>query len=225
MNHLLVADDHPLYRMALTQAIRGFMPDARIGEAEDHDSVMAYLQANPDTDIVLLDLHMPGCHGLMGLASIRAEHPGVAVIVISAHENPATIRRSLDYGAVGYLTKRTGLADLKNSLTAVLSCQEWLPASVRKSVAQAELSADDHSLDEKLASLSPQQFKVLQMLGAGRLNKQIAYDLGVSEATIKAHMTAILRKLGASNRTQAVLLAGKLAVDPDSVEAPPEEAE
>ncbi|GAB2998115.1 DNA-binding response regulator [Arenimonas maotaiensis] len=217
MNHLLVADDHPLYRMALTQAIRGFMPDARIGEAEDHDSVMAYLQANPDTDIVLLDLHMPGCHGLMGLASIRAEHPGVAVIVISAHENPATIRRSLDYGAVGYLTKRTGLADLKNSLTAVLSCQEWLPASVRKSVAQAELSADDHSLDEKLASLSPQQFKVLTRVTRGLLNKQIADELGIQERTVKAHMSAIFEKLGVKNRTQAgVLLRSLELADPNS---------
>ena len=217
MNHLLVADDHPLYRMALTQAIRGFMPDARIGEAEDHDSVMAYLQANPDTDIVLLDLHMPGCHGLMGLASIRAEHPGVAVIVISAHENPATIRRSLDYGAVGYLTKRTGLADLKNSLTAVLSCQEWLPASVRKSVAQARLSADDHSLDEKLASLSPQQFKVLTRVTRGLLNKQIADELGIQERTVKAHMSAIFEKLGVKNRTQAgVLLRSLELADPNS---------
>ncbi|MFM6988860.1 MAG: response regulator [Arenimonas sp.] len=217
MNHLLVADDHPLYRMALTQAIRGFMPEARIGEAEDHDSVMAYLQANPDTDIVLLDLHMPGCHGLMGLASIRAEHPGVAVIVISAHENPATIRRSLDYGAVGYLTKRTGLGDLKNSLTAVLSCQEWLPASVRKSVAQAELSADDHSLDEKLASLSPQQFKVLTRVTRGLLNKQIADELGIQERTVKAHMSAIFEKLGVKNRTQAgVLLRSLELADPNS---------
>lgn len=217
MSHLLVADDHPLYRMALMQAIRGFLPDARIGEAEDHDSVMTYLQSNPDTDIVLLDLHMPGCHGLMGLASIRAEHPGVAVIVISAHENPATIRRSLDYGAVGYLTKRTGLADLKNSLTAVLSCQEWLPASVRKSVAQAELSADDHSLDEKLASLSPQQFKVLTRVTRGLLNKQIADELGIQERTVKAHMSAIFEKLGVKNRTQAgVLLRSLELADPNS---------
>ncbi len=217
MNHLLVADDHPLYRMALIQAIRGFLPEARIGEAEDHDSVMAYLQANPDTDIALLDLHMPGCHGLMGLASIRAEHPGIAVIVISAHENPATIRRSLDYGAVGYLTKRTGLVDLKNSLNAVLSCQEWLPASVRKSVAQAELSADDHSLDEKLASLSPQQFKVLTRVTRGLLNKQIADELGIQERTVKAHMSAIFEKLGVKNRTQAgVLLRSLELADPNS---------
>ena len=217
MNHLLVADDHPLYRMALIQAIRGFMPEARIGEAEDHDSVMAYLQANPDTDIALLDLHMPGCHGLMGLASIRAEHPGIAVIVISAHENPATIRRSLDYGAVGYLTKRTGLTDLKNSLNAVLSCQEWLPASVRKSVAQAQLSADDHNLDEKLASLSPQQFKVLTRVTRGLLNNQIADELGIQERTVKAHMSAIFDKLGVKNRTQAgVLLRSLELADPNS---------
>ena len=118
---------------------------------------------------------------------LRERHPGlatyifgtsVAVIVISAHENPVTIRRSLDYGASGYLTKRTGLADLKSSLNAVLSCQEWLPATVRKSVAQAQLSPADHTLDEKLASLSPQQFKVLTRVTRGLLNKQIADELG-----------------------------------------------
>lgn len=217
MSHILVADDHPLYRMALTQAIRGLLPDARIGEAEDHPSAMAYLQQHPDTDITLLDLHMPGCHGLMGLASIRAEHPGVAVIVISAHENPVTIRRSLDYGAAGYLTKRTGLADLKTSLNAVLSCQEWLPAAIRKAVAQAQLSTADSSLDEKLAALSPQQFKVLTRVTRGLLNKQIADELGIQERTVKAHMSAIFEKLGVKNRTQAgVLLRSLELADPNS---------
>lgn len=217
MSHILVADDHPLYRMALLQAIRGIMPEASIGEAEDHPSVMAYLQAHPETDIVLLDLHMPGCHGLMGLASIRAEHPGVAVIVISAHENPVTIRRSLDYGASGYLTKRTGLTDLKTSLNAVLSCQEWLPATVRKSVAQAQLNSADSTLDEKLASLSPQQFKVLTRVTRGLLNKQIADELGIQERTVKAHMSAIFEKLGVRNRTQAgVLLRSLELADPNS---------
>jgi DNA-binding NarL/FixJ family response regulator len=217
MNHLLVADDHPLYRMALIQAIRGIMPECIISEAEDQSSVMMQLQKNPDTDIVLLDLHMPGCHGLMGLASIRAEHPGVAVIIISAHENPITIRRALDYGAVGYLTKRTGLSDLKSSLNAVLSCQEWLPTSIKKTVAQTQIPLHDKTLDQKLASLSPQQFKVLTRVTKGLLNKQIADQLGIQERTVKAHMSAIFEKLEVKNRTQAgVLLRSLELTDPNS---------
>lgn len=217
MSHLLVADDHPLYRMALIQAIRGIMPECVISEAEDQNSVMAQLENNPDTEVVLLDLHMPGCHGLMGLASIRAEHPGVAVIIISAHENPVTIRRALDYGAVGYLTKRTGLADLKSSLNAVLSCQEWLPASIKKAVSLIQISDQDRTLDQKLASLSPQQFKVLTRVTKGLLNKQIADQLGIQERTVKAHMSAIFEKLEVRNRTQAgVLLRSLELTDPNS---------
>ena len=217
MSHLLVADDHPLYRMALIQAIRGIMPECAISEAEDQNSVMAQLEKNPETDVVLLDLHMPGCHGLMGLASIRAEHPGVAVIIISAHENPVTIRRALDYGAVGYLTKRTGLSDLKSSLNAVLSCQEWLPASIKKAVSLIQISDQDRTLDQKLASLSPQQFKVLTRVTKGLLNKQIADQLGIQERTVKAHMSAIFEKLEVRNRTQAgVLLRSLELTDPNS---------
>jgi DNA-binding NarL/FixJ family response regulator len=217
MSHLLVADDHPLYRMALIQAIRGIMPECVISEAEDQNSVMAQLEKNPDTEVVLLDLHMPGCHGLMGLASIRAEHPGVAVIIISAHENPVTIRRALDYGAVGYLTKRTGLSDLKSSLNAVLSCQEWLPASIKKAVSLIQISEQDQTLDQKLGSLSPQQFKVLTRVTKGLLNKQIADQLGIQERTVKAHMSAIFEKLEVKNRTQAgVLLRSLELTDPNS---------
>jgi DNA-binding NarL/FixJ family response regulator len=217
MSHLLVADDHPLYRMALIQAIRGIMPECVISEAEDQNSVMAQLENNPETDVVLLDLHMPGCHGLMGLASIRAEHPGVAVIIISAHENPVTIRRALDYGAVGYLTKRTGLSDLKSSLNAVLSCQEWLPDSIKKAVSLIQISEQDRTLDQKLASLSPQQFKVLTRVTKGLLNKQIADQLGIQERTVKAHMSAIFEKLEVKNRTQAgVLLRSLELTDPNS---------
>lgn len=217
MSHLLVADDHPLYRMALVQAIQGIMPQSTIYQAEDLDSVMSQLEKHPDTDIVLLDLHMPGCHGLMGLLSIRAEHPGVAVIIISAHENPLTIRRALDYGAAGYLTKRTGLTDLESSLNSVLSCQEWLPESVKKSVSQIQIPVQNKTLDQKISSLSPQQFKVLIRVAKGLLNKQIADQLGIQERTVKAHMSAIFEKLEIKNRTQAgVMLRSLELTDPNS---------
>ena len=153
----------------------------------------------------------------MGLLSIRAEHPGVAVIIISAHENPLTIRRALDYGAAGYLTKRTGLTDLESSLNSVLSCQEWLPESVKKSVSQIQIPVQNKTLDQKISSLSPQQFKVLIRVAKGLLNKQIADQLGIQERTVKAHMSAIFEKLEIKNRTQAgVMLRSLELTDPNS---------
>ena len=212
MTRLLVADDHPLYRLALRQAVQGVLPDAEIDEAEDLPGVQAALAARPDTDLVLLDLHMPGSHGLMGLAALRAEHPGVAVAMISAHEDPATIRRALAYGAAGYLTKRADLSALQDGLRAVLACEEWLPPALRDAVAAMPADAGDRDTAAKLATLSPQQFKVLVRVAEGRLNKQIADELGIQERTVKAHMSAIFEKLGVRNRTQAGVLLGTLAL-------------
>jgi DNA-binding NarL/FixJ family response regulator len=212
MTNLLIADDHPLYRLALTQAVRGVLPDATIAEAQDMPGVQQALAAVPDTDLVLLDLHMPGSHGLMGLASLRAEHPGVAVVMISAHEDPATIRRALAYGAAGWLTKRADLGELQAGIRAVLACEEWLPPALRAVVAATAPEPGDRETAAKLATLSPQQFKVLIRVAEGRLNKQIADDLGIQERTVKAHMSAIFEKLGVRNRTQAGVLLGALAL-------------
>ena len=210
MTRILVADDHPLFRLALTQALRGVVPDAAVHEAETLDGARAVLGAQQDVDLVLLDLHMPGSHGLMGLASLRAEYPGVAVVMISAHDDPATIRRALAYGATGYLTKRADLGTLQTGLRAVLDCQEWLPPGLRDAVDAAPTSDGDRETAARLASLSPQQFKVLARVARGRLNKQIADELGIQERTVKAHMSAIFEKLGVRNRTQAGVLLRSL---------------
>jgi DNA-binding NarL/FixJ family response regulator len=216
MPRLLIADDHPLYRQALTQAVRGVLPEAEIDEAADLPSALAALTKRPDTDLVLLDLHMPGSHGLMGLVSLRAEHPGVAVVMISAHDDPATIRRALAYGATGYLTKRADLDTLQTGLRAVLDCEEWLPPSLRDAVAAHPPSTGDRDTAARLAALSPQQFKVLTRVADGRLNKQIADELGIQERTVKAHMSAIFEKLAVRNRTQAGVLLRSLELSDPS---------
>lgn len=185
------------------QAVRGVIDDAVIDEADDLEAARKSLSKNSDTDLVLLDLHMPGSHGLMGLASLRAEHPGVAVVMISAHDDPVTIRRALAYGAAGYMTKRADLAELQNGIRAVLACEQWLPPTLRDSVLNTKINNSDAANATLLASLSPQQFKVLVHVANGRLNKQIADDLGIQERTVKAHMSAIFEKLGVRNRTQA----------------------
>lgn len=216
MTRLLIADDHPLYRLALSQAVRGVMPDATIDEAEDLAGALAQLTAHPDIDLALLDLHMPGSHGLVGLVTIRAEHPGVAVVMISAHDDPVTIRRALAYGAAGYLTKRADLADLQQGLRAVLNCEEWLPPALRPAVAATSTDPGDRATAARLGALSPQQFKVLVRVAEGRLNKQIADELGIQERTVKAHMSAIFEKLGVKNRTQAGVLLRSLELSDPS---------
>jgi DNA-binding NarL/FixJ family response regulator len=220
MPTVLVADDHPLFREALRNAVARALPTATIREAESVDALYALIEREADADLLLLDLNMPGAHGFSALVHLRAHVPQLPVMVVSAREEPAVMRRALDHGAVGFLPKSADATTLGEAIDAVLAGDRWAPASALKAPAAG---AEEHDAAQRVRELTPQQFRVLQMLGDGLLNKQIAYELGVSEATIKAHMTAILRKLGASNRTQAVLIAGKLAIDPEAVMPPPEE--
>ena len=180
--------------------------------------MQAALAGHPDIDLVLLDLHMPGSHGLVGLASLRAEYPGVAVAMISAHEDPATIRRALAYGAAGYLTKRADLDELQAGLKAVLAWSNGC-RGLREIPWPRTSDPGDRETAARLATLSPQQFKVLTRVAEGRLNKQIADELGIQERTVKAHMSAIFEKLGVRNRTQAGVLLGSLSLADPAREA------
>lgn len=221
MPHLLIADDHPLFRLALAQALRDVVPDARVTEAGSLEGAHRQLAEHRDIDLVLLDLHMPDSHGLMGLAALRAEHPGVAVAMISAHDDPHTIRRALAYGASAFIPKRSDVAQLREALRAVLACDDYLPPELRDSVRAAVPDAEDASNAARLASLTPQQFKVLVRVAEGQLNKQIADALGISERTVKAHLSALFEKLGVRNRTQAgVLLRSLELTDPARAVAP-----
>lgn len=210
MPTLLIADDHPLFRAALRQAAIEAVADADIREAGSLDAVLATLDADPGVDLVLLDLHMPGNHGLAGLAAIRAQHPAVAVVVVSANDDPRVVRRALDHGAAGYLPKSAGLEELRDAIRAVLACEQWLPSSLRGAVARTQSDSGDADLAARLASLSPQQFRVLTLVAQGLLNKQIADRLDVQERTVKAHLSAIFERLGVRNRTQAGVVLREL---------------
>jgi DNA-binding NarL/FixJ family response regulator len=210
MPRLLIADDHPLFRAALRGAAIDAVAELSVLEAESLEGVLAALEANPDIDLVLLDLHMPGNHGLAGLAAIRAQYPEVAVVVVSANDDPRVIRRALDHGAAGYLPKSAGLDELRDAIRSVLACEQWLPSSLRASVARAQSSQHDAELAARLASLSPQQFRVLTLVAEGLLNKQIADRLDVQERTVKAHLTAIFERMGVRNRTQAGVVLREL---------------
>lgn len=219
---ILIADDHPLFRAAMKQTIATSYPGTTVLEAADIPAVQHALGQRSGIDLVLLDLHMPGAHGFSALAFVTGNFPACHVIVVSANNHPETIRRALDYGAVGFLSKSAPVEEMQATIEQVLAGQVVAPEIVR----QAHRGADLASLDvsEAVASLTPQQFRVASMLVEGLLNKQIAYELTVTEATIKAHMTEIFKKLGVHSRTQAVLALGSLALEsPAELVAPPAE--
>lgn len=208
---IIVADDHPLFRAALKQAVSQAVPDAKTVEVDSIKALQAAVESHPDADLVLLDLNMPGAHGFSGLVFMR-EYPGLPVVVVSGSEEMQVMRRSIDYGASGFIPKSAPLPTITEAIQAVLEGDVWLPEGVADKIERMHSDMTDFS--EKLASLTPQQFRVLGMLAEGLLNKQIAYDLDVSEATIKAHITAVFRKLGVRNRTQAVIAIQQMEIDP-----------
>jgi DNA-binding NarL/FixJ family response regulator len=220
MPTILIADDHPLFREALKHAVARLLPDATLHEADSADALYALVDAHADADLLLLDLNMPGVQGYSALVHLRGLHPQLPVVMVSGREEAAVIRRALEHGAAGFIPKSSDAATIGEALSHVLEGERWSPPGLPAGEA---IPSEERDVARRLAELTPQQFRVLQMLATGQLNKQIAYALNVSEATIKAHMTAILRKLGAGNRTQAVLIAGRLALDPDSVVLPDEE--
>ena len=222
MPTILIADDHPLFREALRHAVARVMPDATLREADGAEALYLLADAEPDADLLLLDLNMPGVQGYSALVHLRAQHPQLPVVIVSAREEPQVARRALAHGAAGFIPKSADAATIGRALAQVLDGERWMPGAATQG---EHVDADEQDVARRLAELTPQQFRVLQMLATGLLNKQIAAALAISEATVKAHMTAILRKLGAGNRTQAVLIAGRLALDPENVVAPAETEE
>lgn len=207
---LIIADDHPLFRSALRAAVSQILPGARTIEADSLQALLELVGQHPDTDLVLLDLRMPGAQGFSSLIQLRAMHPAVPVAIVSAEEEPSVMRRALDFGATGFVPKSAGISQLSVSLKAMLGGEVWLPPGLAQADTESPNEVEERELARKVASLTPQQFRVLMMLADGRLNKQIASELDVTEATIKAHVTAILRKLGLYRRTQAAVLAQRL---------------
>jgi DNA-binding NarL/FixJ family response regulator len=204
---LVIADDHPLFRGALREAVSGLLEGTEIAEAGSFDEVARQLDKGGDVDLILLDLTMPGVRGFSGLMFLRAQYPSVPVVVVSANDDPAVIRRCMDFGASGFIPKTLGIEDIREAIMRVLKGGVWTPPDVDLAGgSDAEASA----MMARLASLTPQQVRVLMMLSEGLLNKQIAYELSVSEATVKAHVSAILQKLGVDSRTQAVIAAAKI---------------
>ncbi len=212
---VIVADDHPLFRTAIKEALQASQGDTMFLEANSFETLQELVDANQNVDLVLLDLHMPGVSGFAGLVFLCKRYPSVPVVIISANEDPLVIQRALDHGAAGFIPKSSDIKTITSAINDILMGEIWAPESTQANLPGNNVS--ELAMAERMARLTPQQFKVLMMVTQGLLNKQIAYDMGISEATVKAHVTAIMNKLGVSNRTQAVLAASKLNVSsPDS---------
>ena len=210
MYHFHVADDHPLFRNAILEVIKRHYPDSVVAESMDLDSTIRDLEHNDETDLLLLDLHMPGSQDLFGLIMVREKFPSIPVAIISADEEPSTINRAMGHGACGYVPKSCSPQTIQHAIHAMLNGDRWVPDDIRNSLTPVDNEEKD--LAAKIATLTPQQYRVLCYLREGWLNKQIGFELGVTEATIKAHITAIFRKLGITNRTQAVIMLSKMSL-------------
>ncbi|PSM17352.1 MULTISPECIES: response regulator transcription factor [Nitratireductor] len=206
----IVADDHPLFRGALKQALVSMDRDITILEAGTFSETKAAVCGRDDVDLLLLDLTMPGASGLSGLVALRAINSVVPVVVVSARDDTDTIRRALELGASGFISKSASMDEIRIAVTTVLEGGVSAPTEEELG---PESDPEIFDLIRRLRSLTPQQARVLNMLADGLLNKQIAYELGVSEATVKAHVSAVLQKLDVDSRTQAVIQLARIGAD------------
>jgi DNA-binding NarL/FixJ family response regulator len=204
---ILIADDHPLFRAALCLALRELFPRAQFFEAGSFALLEVAVAQQPDLELILLDLSMPGAKGLSALVYLRGERPGTPVLVISANDQPRTVRRAEQFGAAGFISKAAPTTVLQQAVRAVMAGDEWFSGE------KAGKSEADARLATRLAHLTPQQFRVLMCVADGISNKQIATQLALAENTVKVHITAILRKLECSSRTQAAVLVKALAME------------
>jgi len=211
---IIVADDHPLFREAMKQVLPQVIAESEVIEAESFYQLKSAIDNNPDIDLILMDLHMPGNKGFAGLAQVKSEYPAIAVVMVSASDTAQIIHRSFKFGASAYIPKSSSFDVIKEAISKVLEGEIWMPDELRSEVELAK--SPDDGFAEKIASLTPQQFKVLSMIADGKLNKQIAYELNIQETTIKHHVSAILRKLNVINRTGAGIMYNQLQVDDDA---------
>ncbi len=210
----LLVDDHPMFREALQSAVRLASPEARILEAASIEAAMETIAATPDIDVVLLDLSLPGTTGFGGLIKMRTQWPKLAIVVVSGHEEPRIVREALSLGIAGDIPKSTPKEEIAHGLGEVLAGAVFVPAHLVPVVEERDpATLETAAIIERLAELTPQQLRVLEMIRDGLQNKQIAYRLSIGETTVKAHVSEILRKLQVYSRTKAVILLSKADFD------------
>ena len=206
----VIADDHPMVRDALASALRSGFDAPAIAFAGSFAETQAALAAAPETDLLVLDLDMPGMQGLAGLAALRGAFPTIPIAIVSATTNPTAMRQTIEMGAAGFIPKLAPSERFLEVIRAILEGVIWVPPEA----SDQALAVTDRDIAAKAARLTPQQHRVLVLMAEGKPNKLIAYEMQITEPTVKAHVTEILRKLGATSRTQAVIAAQRLSLDP-----------
>jgi DNA-binding NarL/FixJ family response regulator len=211
---IILADDHPLFRQALTITLKSHFEDATIIDAQNIPELEQHLQSKEKADLLLLDLDIPGAQGFNSLISIRRSHPDLGIVIISGFEDKETIHKSMNFGAAGFIPKSTPVPQMVVAIKEVLNGKLWTPDG------EFNASEHTHNANDKIASLTPKQHQILLMFADGLLNKQIAYELGTSESTIKSHAGMIFLKLGVKNRTQAVIALNELQLNQNTFGQP-----
>ena len=205
---IIVADDHPLFRQALLETLKTRMPSSAWFQAETVEQLNEALLAQPDADLLLLDLNIPGAHGFNALIYARNHYPQIPVVVVSAYEDVDTINKAMSHGAAGFIPKSTPTSTIFEAINQVLAGNIWTPGNY---ASQPQNSKSD--IAQRIASLTQQQYKILMMFAEGLLNKQIAYEMNIQETTVKQHVSAILRKMEMYNRTQLSVLFKSMVED------------
>ncbi|MCW8962208.1 MAG: response regulator transcription factor [Gammaproteobacteria bacterium] len=208
---VLVADDHPLFREAIVHLLTRTIPEVVIHEASSLAQSRDILSDHRGVSLLLLDLKLSDTSGIDGLLYLKKTYPSVPVIVISAYDNQAVIQDALRYGASGFIPKHLGMDEIAEAINIVLEGDVWFPGSDDIQENREHEPADQPDFSELTAT----QIKVLSLLRDGKPSKEMATILSVTEATVKAHLTEIYRKLNVRNRTQAVVLAKGLEL-PDA---------
>jgi DNA-binding NarL/FixJ family response regulator len=212
MKKIVIADDHPMIRGALALSLAATTAFGKIEvlETSTVDELLERLDESGEADLVLLDLRMPGVNGFEGLLTLRSRFPGTPVVIISALEDSQLVGEALALGAAGFIPKSTPRHEIVRALNLVAAGEIYVPPDLQQRLTASAADRVDAEIAQRLGSLTPQQRKVLQLLGTGKLNKEIAYELDIAETTVKAHVSSILHKLNVYSRTQAVVMAGRL---------------
>ncbi|MFC4699297.1 LuxR C-terminal-related transcriptional regulator [Glaciecola siphonariae] len=211
MLKFLIADDHPLYREALIAALNTDFEKVKYFESDCLNTTLSTLNKHRAMSLVLLDLNMPGCENFYGLLRVRQRFPDIPVAIISATETLSVVSQSMEFGATAYIPKTTPTSQIIEAVKAVIKGDTWLPAELKDRV--AEVQGDILDIAEQVRRLTPKQFRVLRLLRKGLMNKQIASQLNVTEATVKAHISSIFKQFNVRSRTQILVKIEKLQLE------------
>lgn len=217
---VLIVDDHPMYGDAMAQALKVVLDRCVIRTAQTLSEVFDMLESGYEPDLVLFDLKLPDVTGISGFVEFRKRLPNARVLVISSLASYDLVQSLLEEGAMGFLPKNASASTLKYVVGEITSGRKYVPGQYRKDRVDSKKAECAYQANPELPSLTPQQIRILKLICVGKPNKQIAYELSLAEATVKAHITALLKRLGVQNRTQAVVMVeGAMArqggIDPE----------